>query len=127
MSDLGRDRTLTWGAAELLGVREKGVAFAGEPIDLTSDENSGWQTLHTEAGQNAVTITVSGVDKDGVLRADMFAGTRTKPMTMSYPDGGEVEGTFFLASYTEGNPYNEAATFEATFQSTGPVTYDPAT
>ena len=43
----------------------------------------------TRVLQNAVTITVSGVDKAGVLRADMYAGTRTKAMTC-YPDGGEV-------------------------------------
>ena len=121
---LGRDVALTWGAAEIPGARQKGVAFAGEPIDLTADEDNGWQALHTEAGQNAVTITVSGVDKAAVLRADMYAGTRTKEMTVSYPDGGEVSGMFFLATYNEGLPYNEAATFEATFQSTGPVTYD---
>jgi predicted secreted protein len=111
----------------LAGVREKGVAFNGEPVDISSGENNGWQTLATQSGQNSVTITVSGIDKDGVLRADMFAGTRTKEMTYSYPDGGEVAGTFFLASYNEGNPYNEAATFEATFQSSGVVAYDPAT
>jgi predicted secreted protein len=124
--ELGRDRILTWGAAELLGVREKNVAFAGEPIDTTSGENNGWQKLHTESGQKAVTISVNGVDKDGVLRADMYAGTRTKAMTLSYPSGGEVSGMFFLATYNEGNPYNNAATFEATFQSTGPVAYAPA-
>jgi predicted secreted protein len=126
-AELGRDRVLTWGAAVLAGVREKGVAFNGEPVDISSGENNGWQTLATQSGQNSVTITVSGIDKDGVLRADMFAGTRTKEMTYSYPDGGEVAGTFFLASYNEGNPYNEAATFEATFQSSGVVAYDPAT
>lgn len=121
---LGRKIVLEWGDEEILGVREKGVSCAGEPVDLTSDEDNGWRTLlANEAGQNQIEISISGVVKSNALRADWFAGTRTKTATIRYPDGGEVSGTFFLASYNETGPYNDATTFEGTLQSSGEITY----
>lgn len=36
---------------------------------------------------------------------------------------GSFTGTFLLASYSEGHPHEDAATFEAEFQSTGAVTF----
>lgn len=123
----GRSIALTWNAVAVAGVREKGIAMAGEPIDVTSDEDAGWRTLLTVAGQNEVTVTISGVTKSSVLREDWFAGTRTRALVITYPDGGELSGNFYLSAYTDTGPYNDAATFEATLVSTGAVTYDPPT
>ena len=36
-----------------------------------------------------------------------------------------VRGDFYLATYSETNPYKDAVTFEASLQSTGPVAYTP--
>lgn len=121
---LGRKILLEWEDEEIPGVREKGININGEPVDLTSDDDNGWRTLHDEAGQNQIDITVSGVTKSHALRADWFAGTRTKTLEITdSTNGGVIAGEFFLASYNETGTYNEAVTFEATFQSTGAVTY----
>ena len=37
-----------------------------------------------------------------------------------------MQGTFYLASYSETGTYNEATVFEAELQSSGVVTYTPA-
>jgi len=120
---LGRKVIFEWGNEEIPGVREKGINQNGEPVDLTSDDDDGWRKLHDEAGQNQLDVTISGVTKSNALRADWYAGTRTKAMTLTYPDGGVIAGEFFMASYNETGTYNGATTFEAAFQSTGAVTY----
>ena len=86
---------------------------------------TGGALLLTVAGQNEVELTLSGVTKDTRLKANWFAGTRTRTAEFTYPNGDVVTGTFYLASFSEGIPYNNAITFEATLQSTGVVTYTP--
>lgn len=117
---LGRKLLVTWGGTPLAGVREKGVNRNGEPVDVTSDDDNGWRTLLTEAGQNQIDISISGVSKNPDLRADWHAGSRTKTLEITDTiTGEETTGTYFLASYNETGSYNGAVTFEATFQSTG--------
>ena len=70
-------------------------------------------------------IRLSGVTKTHTLKADWFGGTRTKLAELEYDDGAKINGTFFLSNYSETGVYNDAATFEATLVSTGPVTYTP--
>ena len=122
---VGRAITLTWDGAAIQGVREKGVALNGEAIDITSDEDDGWRTLLDVPGQNEVNITLSGVTKSTVLRAAWFSGSRTETVVVTYPSGGSFTGSFYLASYSEAAPYNDAFTFDAELQSTGEVTYTP--
>lgn len=123
---LGRDIVFQWGGNSpgdtILGVREKGIECSGEAIDVTSDENNGWRTLLSEAGQNEVTISLSGVTKDNRLKTAWFTN-RTQPVFLTYPDGGVLSGNFYLQSYTDTGPYNDATTFEVELVSTGAVTF----
>jgi len=125
-ANLGRKVVLTWGGAAVPGVREKGVAINGEPIDITSDDDNGWRTLLDEPGERSVDISISGVTKSQLFLADLFAGTTQKPVTLTYPNGAVLSGTFHLASTSDTLPYKEAQTFEASLQSTGVVTFTPA-
>jgi predicted secreted protein len=126
----GRTLQLRWGTVPgvaIAGVREKGIAFAGEAIDISADEDAGWRKLLEIPGQNQIDITVSGVTKNDALKVDFMTGNRTKTMTITYPSGGVLTGEFFLANYTDTGTYNDATTFEATFQSTGTPTWAPPT
>lgn len=124
---LGRDIVFQWGGNSpgdtIAGVREKGIECSGEAIDVTSDENDGWRKVLTEAGQNEVTISLSGVTKDTRLKVAWFSQARTQPIFLTYPDGGIISGTFYLQSFTETGAYNDATTFEAELISSGAVTY----
>lgn len=128
---LGRDIVFQWGGNSpgdtIAGVREKGIECNGEAIDVTSDENDGWRTLLSEAGQNEVTISLSGVTKDDRLMRAWHSGGRTQPVFLTYPDGRVISGTFYLQSVNETGTYNDATTFEAELLSTGAVSYTPAT
>lgn len=120
---IGRAVTFEWAGAEVVGVREKGVAFAGEAIDITSDDDDGWRKLLAEAAENQVTISLSGVTKSAVLKSAWFGGNRTEAVELGYPGGATINGSFYMASYGETEPYNGATTFEAELQSTGTITY----
>lgn len=122
---IGRNVVLTWGGDEIPGVREKGVKLDGAPIDVSSDEDNGWATLLSEASENKVEIALSGVTKSPHLKADWFAGTRTKTLVMEYPDGRVLSGTFMISAFSEKTPYKDAVTFDATLMSNGPVTFTP--
>lgn len=129
-ASVGRAVKFSWGSGdpqpEVPGVREKGVEFSGEAIDVSADDSSGWRELLTVAGQNEVNISLSGVTKSDTLREDWINGTRTQPATIAYSNGATLTGTFYLATYNETGVYNDAVTFEAEIQSTGAVLYTPA-
>lgn len=107
------------------GVREKSIALNGEAIDVSADDSLGWRELLDVSAEDQVDLSISGVTKNEALKTDWFAGNRTKTVTITYPSGGVLTGTFFLMNYNDTGAYNDATTFEAELQSTGPVTFTP--
>lgn len=127
---VGRQVTFFFGGEspgdQVLGVREKGLELNGEPIDVTSDEDSGDRTLlENISAQDEVNINISGVTKDTRLKEAWFNNQRTQTCRLEYPDGAILTGTFFLSSYTQTEPYNDASTFEASLMNSGAVSYTP--
>src|SRR5688572_22017609 len=122
----GRKITLTWKGETILGVRERSLQLQGEPVDVTSDDDDGWRRLADENGaaQDNVDFNCGGVVKSSRFREDWFSRDRTGELVILYPTGHEVRGTAVMVGYNETGPYNDAVTFEATFQFSGPVTYD---
>ncbi len=123
----GRKIKFRWGTGsplpEIPGVREKGVTLNGEGIDVTADDSGGWRELLADPAESQVEISLSGVTKSHALKADWFAGTRTRAAEVEYDDGAKIAGSFFLSNYTETGVYNDAATFEATLMSSGVITF----
>ena len=122
----GRAVDFVWNALPVLGIREKGITINGEAVNVTSDEDDGIQYLLSTDAERSWEISISGVCKDAIFRVAKASGAIQDTVLITYPDGATIAGTFNLASYSEGIPYNEAVTFQATLQSTGPVTYTPA-
>lgn len=123
-ANAGRKIELTWGGQPIPGVREKSVALNGEPIDITSDDSLGWrELLSDDPAENQVTISVSGVTKSFKMKQDWFANNRMQTLAITYPDGGVLTGDFYLATYTDTGPYNDATTFEAELQSSGVIAF----
>lgn len=126
-ASVGRAIALTWGGAAVPGVREKSVAMNGEPVNVTDGDDEGWRVLlEDEAAESEVSITISGVTKSPALRQAWLTGERTAEVVITYPDGDTLTGTFFLQSYTDTGPYNDATTFEATLLSSGAPEYEEA-
>jgi predicted secreted protein len=122
---IGRKVIFEWDSSQISGIREKGIKIDGSPVDVTSEEDDGWMTLLEDPGENKVEISLSGVLKSDVLKNAWFSGSRTKPISLTYPSGAEMSGTFFLASYSEKGTYKEGVTFEGTLQSSGRVVWTP--
>ncbi len=123
---VGRSIAMTWNGAAVGGVREKKKSLSGSAVDVSSDEDNGWRKLLEVAQQNEVNVSLSGVTKNGTLKGAWFSGARTGILVLTYPDGATMTGTFYLASYNETGPYNNATTFDAELQSSGEITYTPA-
>jgi len=128
-ANVGRAIEFAWGDSSpqtvIPGVREKGIQLNGDPVDVTADDSEGWRTLLSVAAEDQVTISLSGVTKDETLMADWFNGNRQQSVTITYPNGRTITGTFFLASYTDTGTYNDAITFEAELQNSGAITFTP--
>lgn len=123
----GRSLLVKQGSTVIAGIRTKGIAIAAEPIDITSDDDLGYRKLLGEAGMYSLDISIEGITKDAVLRADIAAGGTVEltDISIEYPDGATITGTFFLASYEESGAYNEAITFTGALQSSGAWVYTP--
>lgn len=122
---LGRKILFTWNGSAIAGVREKGIAIAGEPINVSDDDSDGWRELLDEAGENTIDISLSGVLKSEALITDWVNGDRVRAASLTYPNGRVISGDFFLASYNETGTYNDATTFEGSLQSTGEISITP--
>jgi predicted secreted protein len=121
-SGYGRNVTFVWNSVTYKA-REKSISVNGEPSNITDDGDSGWQTLLDADAEKSVNIELSGIYKVPTLRESKINGTVQAAGTLTYTDEGKtITGTFNLANYSEGAPYNEAITYTASFMSSGVVT-----
>lgn len=110
----------------IAGVRTKTITFEGEPIDTTSDENNGWRNLIPTYGTRGVTLAVEGVVKSHQLKIAAFSQAVMSDLTLEWPDGFLIEGSFALANYAETGAHDGEMTFSCEFRSSGVVEYTAA-
>jgi predicted secreted protein len=123
----GRELLIKKGASVIAGVRTKTVTINGEPIDVTTDDDSGFRTLLADPATRMIDLSVEGITKDDTLRA-IVAGAGNQlltDITIEYPDGSVIAGDFYLVSVEESGEYQDAVTFTASLQSSGAFTYTP--
>jgi predicted secreted protein len=122
----GRELKILKNSVAIAGVRTKTVAIAGEPIDITSDDDLGYRTMLAEAGTYSIDLTVEGVTKDAELRSIILTGGSLllTDISIEYPDGSSIDGDFFLASVEDSGEFADALTFSASLQSSGPWTFN---
>lgn len=125
---LVKKATVSW-----LGIKSKSISIAKEPIDITSDEDSGYRTLLDDVGNQALDISFSGVTKDTTLMALInTAGSQLyTDITIEFPllgsqvtTGDVISGSFYLTGLNlTGGDSNGAIEFDGTLQSSGSWTY----
>lgn len=120
---VGRQVLVTIGSQSILGVQTKGLTLNNERLDTTDDNASGWAEAMATAGQKSVEMPISGLLKNLELLAAYYNSSQIFAATITYPDGSEVTGDFFLDSFSETGEYNGLKTFDATFSSSGEVTF----
>lgn len=128
---VGREALMTVGGSGLIGVITKNFTLNNEPVEVTDDNSAGWSEHLAIAGVKSVELSIDGIMKNLELVAAYFASTNSNSqifaLTFTWPDGSVMSGDFFMASIENGNESNEGATFSATFQSSGAVTFTPGT
>lgn len=122
----GRLATLARGGTPIGGVRVTTVSVANEPIDVTDKDSAGIVELLSQAATKQITLSVEGVYRDPVLRAIAFNAAGSPlitDLTFTFADAlvaaDQLAGNFFMTSYEEGNPHDDAVEFSSEFVSSG--------
>lgn len=126
---IGRKLIVKRDGQVIAGLRSRTMTLNGEPVDVTTDDNDGAQTLLPEAGQVSFNISFSGVMKDDTLleaHQAMGAAAVFEDLEIEFPSGATLTGSFFFSSLTVTGEYNDAITIEGEFQSSGLTTFTPA-
>lgn len=128
-SNLGRKLLLKVNGTAVAGLRTRGLSVNKEAVDVTTDDDSGFRTLLSEAGQVSLDMSIDGVTKDDVLRSAALTNTTITltAVTVEYPNGDSLAfDSVVMNSFEESGAYNDAITFTASLQSSGEWTYTPA-
>ena len=123
---LGRKVTISIGGDVKATARTKNLSINNEMINVTSDGDDGVQRFITEPGEKAVEVTVEGMYEldDETLPTLALSSDLSETIELDYGTY-TISGTFVMPTYSEGQPYNEAQTFSATFRSSGAVVKAP--
>lgn len=110
------------------GARGKTIAINNEPIDITTDDASGFRTLLEDAATRSIDLSIEGVTQNTTwLTATTESSTSLlKSYEIVITGIGTIAGNFRLNSYELGAPYNDAVTFSASLQSSGAFTFTAA-
>lgn len=129
----GRKAILEKNSTALAGIRVLNISRDTTFIDVTDKDDEGFVQLLTGATSTAtsqLTITVEGLMTNQVLRDIAMTRATDQVLTdleFTFTDAADtITGNFAMTNYTEGNPYQEATTFSATFVSANDWTYTPA-
>lgn len=125
---IGRDFLIKKGSTVIASVRTKSASINGEPVDVTTDDSSGYRTLLDKAATRSVDLSVEGLTDDDTLRAAILGSGSLllADINVEYPDGATLTGDFFMTSLEESGQHTDAVGFSASFQSSGQWTYTAA-
>ena len=128
----GNKITLTFDGSTITGLREKGITFEGEPIDITDDNSNGWRELLSDPAQRGVNISCSGLTKDLALIGIAMDSDLDKAVIITYVDASAatpatITGSFFFSGLNQTGSYNDAVAYSFELTSSGEVTYTEAT
>lgn len=127
-AQLGRTLVIAIGGTPIAAVQSKSMTVNDEPVDITSDDDSGERTVMSESGLRSVDLSVEGVQTDDTLK-DLALGSGSRlisNITITWDSGDTLAGSFYLASYEESGASGEDLKFSASLQSSGALTFTPA-
>ncbi len=121
----GRKVRVQIATTDVAGAQTDELVVNREHIDITDKDDAGVRKLLDEIGVISLSLTCSGILKSNALAAWSADGTDVlKTMTFVVTGIGTYSGQFGIASFTAGgNEGAEAATFQATFESAGAITF----
>lgn len=122
----GRLAVVSKAGTAIASVRVSTISIANEPIDVTDRDNAGIVELLAVAATRQITMSVEGLANSPVLRDIAFGPAASQlltDITFKFADAlaaaDTIAGNFFLTSYEESNPHDDAAEFSCEFVSSG--------
>jgi len=122
----GRAASVLKNSVAIAGVRVMTIKIDNASIDVTDKDSLGIVEVLSTAATRQISLSVEGIYKEPVLRDIAFDPTASQlltDLTFKFADGlttkDTIAGNFFMTSYEEGNPYEDAVTFSASFTSSG--------
>lgn len=111
------------------GGRSDSISINNEAIDITDKGDDGFRTLLNDASVRSVDISAEGlIDGPGLIGTSLGA---TSELLATYEieiEGiGTAGGQFHFSSFEVSAPHDDAATYSMSLQSSGQVTWTPAT
>ena len=124
----GRKVRVQIATTDVAGAQTDELVVNREHIDITDKDDAGVRKLLDEIGVISLSLTCSGILKSNALATWSSNPTDVlKTMTFVVTGIGTYSGQFGIASFTAGgNEGAEAATFQATFESAGAITFTAA-
>ena len=120
---IGREVTFTMGGSALVGVNSKGISLSNEALDTTDDQSSGYQEFLATSGLKSAEFTVSGILKNMELIDTFDQSSQMLAVVKTYPDGSTLSFDAFMESLNHTGESNGLYTFDATFKSSGALTW----
>lgn len=111
------------------GLRSSSITINDEAVDVTNKDSAGARILLPDAGITSVSISGSGVFTDTTAEQTLrtnIGGAALSAMSFIVPDLGTFSGNFHIASLEYAGEYNGEATYSATFESGGAVSFSAA-
>ena len=123
---IGRSISMTIGGSVVAEGRTKSLTINNSAINVTGDGDDGIQKILDEAGEKSVDLSYDGLRllSDTTLLDLSLSSTPTAEIIFTVGGSGTgytLTGDFFMSSYGESVPYNEAVTFTASFSSQAAV------
>lgn len=125
-ASIGRAMSFERDGQVIAGLRTKNLTINNEPVDITTDDASGFRTLMEESAERQIDASVEGLlfDDDLIMQAVQGEALITSA-TATLPSGATVTGDFRLNNVEVGAEYNDAITISAELHSTGEFTWSP--
>jgi predicted secreted protein len=124
----GRHVRISIGATAIAGAQVDEMTINREHIDITDKDDEGVRHLLDEIGTWAMDLTCSGIVKnDAIAEWSSDPQTVLQTLTIDIDGIGSYTGDFGMTNATfGGNDGAEAATFSASFSSSGAIAYTAA-
>lgn len=126
----GRSLTIDWETVTIVGVQEKTMTINNEMVEVTSDDDAGFQTYLPAPGKRGATWSISGIHSSETLLAAMMAANASMatgtvacnlPSALSSP--GDVSGEGVIMSLELSGEHDGAVEFTVEIASSGAFTY----
>lgn len=116
--------------AVIAGARADAGSLNNEPIDITDKDDTAWRTLLDDIGLKSMEMTCSGVLSSTQL-IDLFMaqgdGSTLADFGIEIIGLGEFQSKFMMSALSvSGDEGPDPTTFEATFMSSGAITFTAA-